>query len=85
MNIVYTPQTVSIEANSPAMGIGIGNPVARDYVDRDPYTGEYTITPSDEEQVLVTKNLRMTDNITVKAVPSNYGKIDWNGQYLVVS
>ena len=46
---------------------------------------EYTITPGDEEQVLITKNLRMTDNITVKAVPSNYGKIDWNGQYLVVS
>lgn len=85
MNIVYTPQIVSVEVNSPAMGIGIGSPVARDYVDRDPYTGEYTITPTDEEQVLITKNLRMTDNITVKAVPSNYGKIDWNGQYLVVS
>ena len=85
MNVVFTPQTVSIEVASPAMGIGIGSPVARDYVDRDPYTGEYTITPGDEEQVLITKNLRMTENITVKAVPSNYGKIDWNGQYLVVS
>lgn len=37
--------------------------------DIENYKGEYTVTPSEEEQILVTKNKRMTDNVTVEAVP----------------
>ena len=37
--------------------------------DIESYKGEYTVTPSLEEQILVTKNKRMTDNVTVEAVP----------------
>ena len=68
------------------VNVDFGTPVARDYVsDRDPYTGSYTVIPSQTEQVLLTNNLRMTDNITVEAIPSCYGLITWNGSTLLVS
>ena len=51
----------------------------------DPYTGEYTITPSAETQTLSTEGLMMTSNVTVNPIPSNYGLITWNGSTLTVS
>ena len=85
MNVVFTPQAVSVEINTGGLAIGTGMPVARDYEERDPYEGEYTITPSTETQVLSTRNLRMTDNVTVEPIPQNYGLITWNGSTLTVS
>lgn len=36
----------------------------------DEYTGKYMVVPlADEEQILETKNKKMTDNVTVKKVP----------------
>ena len=81
----FQPQKVDVQVNTTDMGITMGTPVARDYVERDPYTGNYTVTPSAEEQILATRNLRMTDNITVNPIPQNYGLITWNGSYLTVS
>ena len=37
--------------------------------DIENYKGAYIVTPSSESQMLVTKNKRMTDNVTVEAVP----------------
>lgn len=61
------------------------NYVARDVVERDAYTGSYEVTPSAETQTLDTKDLRMTDNIVVNPIPSNYGLITWNGSTITVS
>lgn len=33
------------------------------------YEGDYIITPSTADQVMHTKNKRMTDNVTVEAIP----------------
>lgn len=85
MNVVVHPQTVSVNVNPANAGIDIKNPIARDYVERDPYTGSYEITANAEMQVLETKNLRMTDNLVINPIPSNYGLVEWNGQYLTVS
>ena len=85
LTATFQPQAVKVTVNPATMGIGFGNPVARDYVERDPYTGEYTVTPTDEAVVLNTNGLRMTDNITVNPIPSNYGLITWNGSTLTVS
>lgn len=49
------------------------------------YTGSYTVTPSQTEQILLTDEMRMTGNITVEPIPSNYGLITWNGSFLTVS
>lgn len=49
------------------------------------YEGEYTITPGDEAVVLETAGLVMAQNVTINPVPSNYGRITWNGSALTVS
>lgn len=48
------------------------------------YSGDYNVVPSDEVQVLPTKGTNLSDNITIQAIPSNYGKIIWNGSFLTV-
>lgn len=85
MNVSFQPQTVSVTVNSQTMGIGFSPPITREYVDRDPFTGEYAITPTTEAQVLSTKNLWMTDNITIEPVPQNYGLITWDGSVITVT
>ena len=49
------------------------------------YTGEYTYTPSGEEQVVEINGLRALQNITINAIPNNYGLITWNGSTITVS
>ena len=50
-----------------------------------PYEGSYEITPSATAQVLPTASLRMTGDLTVNPIPSNYGLITWNGSTITVS
>ena len=51
----------------------------------NPYSGQYVVTPSQEEQVLQTNGLVMLDNVTINPIPSNYGLITWNGSVITVS
>ena len=53
--------------------------------DHDYYEGETTFTPSDTVQVIQTKDLVLGDDITINPIPSNYGRITWNGSFLTVS
>ena len=50
-----------------------------------PYPGPYEVTPSQAPTVLQTAGKRMTEDVTVGAIPSNYGLIEWNGSRLRVS
>ena len=81
----FVPASVITEFVAPSVQPSTGTPIARELVERNPYTGDYTITPSAEEQVLETKGLRMTDNLTINPIPSNYGLITWNGSTITVS
>lgn len=85
MIVKINPQAIGIVIDTGAVSIDTGTPVARDYVERPAFEGPYTITPTAEEQILETRNLRMTDNLTVNPIPSNYGLITWNGSVLTVS
>lgn len=49
------------------------------------YRGETTVTPSAEEQTLLTEGLVVPHNITIAPIPNNYGLITWNGVSLTVS
>ena len=49
------------------------------------YNGPYVITPSMETQTLDTTGKRMSENVVVNPIPSNYGLITWNGAVLTVS
>ena len=55
------------------------------YIERPAYTGAYTITPTQDTQVLPVNAKRMTGDITINPIPSNYGRITWNGSVLTVS
>lgn len=76
LNVSFKPATVKTNT---------GTPVARDYVERPAYEGATEVTPSAAEQVLQTKNFRMTENITINPIPSNYGLITWDGSTITVS
>lgn len=56
------------------------------YIDNLPeYEGEYVFTPTQETQTALTKGYKLTDNITINPIPSNYGLITWDGSSLMVS
>lgn len=65
--------------------VTIGQTVVQYVGEANPYTGEYSVTPGDNDQVLRTKGKCMTEDVTVQKIPSNYGKISWNGMVLTVS
>ena len=49
------------------------------------YDGPYEFTPSEEAQTIdITYKTAMSD-ITINAIPSNYGLITWDGTKLTVS
>lgn len=78
-------QDMKIIIGAQNLNIRTGNPIAREYAEREAYAGPYTVIPGDEAQVLNTDEKRMTQDLTVAKIPSNYGKITWNGVYLTVS
>lgn len=49
------------------------------------YVGDYEVTPNEDEQILLTAQKHLNKNIVVKPIPSNYGKISWNGAVLTIS
>lgn len=49
------------------------------------YTGSYEATPSDSVQTLPVSGWLMAQDITINPIPSNYGKISWDGTTLTVS
>ena len=85
LSVTINPQRITVDANPASVGIGIQPSIARDYMDRDPYEGEYVITPGRTEQVLNIDGKRATADIIVQAIPSNYGLITWNGSTITVS
>ena len=48
------------------------------------YEGPYTVTPGLSRQTLDTTGKVMTEDVTIEKIPSNYGRIDWNGSRLLV-
>lgn len=49
-----------------------------------PYSGRVVVTPSEEVQTLETAGLSMPENVVVNPIPSNYGRIEYNGTTLRV-
>lgn len=49
------------------------------------YTGQTEVTPSEDVQTLQTANRTVLQNIIINPIPSNYGRITWNGSTLTVS
>ena len=50
-----------------------------------PYDGGYDFTPGDTEQIISTRGKVLFDNVRIAPIPSNYGRIAYNGHSLTVS
>lgn len=51
----------------------------------DWYDGEYEATPADTEQRILTAGKVLEQDIIINPIPSNYGRITWNGSTITVS
>lgn len=49
------------------------------------YEGAYEVTPGDEAVTLETEGLVMEHDVIVSAIPSNHGKVTYDGSTLTVS
>lgn len=49
------------------------------------YGGPYEFTPTQEPQVIEIAHKQAAQDITIAAIPNNYGLITWNGSTLTVS
>lgn len=49
------------------------------------YEGEYVFTPSDAEQEIQIGGYTATQNIIINPIPTDYGKITWDGTTITVS
>lgn len=65
--------------------LGVSEQIVIEDHDTLPYRGEYEFTPTEDVQTVLINGLRATRNITINPIPSNYGKISWNGSVLTVS
>lgn len=75
---------ITVETTAGAsVDVSIGSAVQ--IIQGDPYTGEYTVTPSAQTQVLETAGLVAQQNITIEPIPSDWGHITWNGSVLTIS
>jgi len=48
------------------------------------YDGATEVTPTDFAQTLNTANKAVKSNIIINPIPSNYGKVSYNGAFLTV-
>ena len=72
LTAAFVPQSLGVEISGDALSASTGTPVVREVVERDPYEGPYEITPTESTQTLETDGKRMTDNVTVNPIPSQY-------------
>ena len=63
--------SLTVEFSAPTLGISFGKPVIREG-GGEPYTGEYTVTPSAETQTLETASKKLSENVTVNPIPSGW-------------
>jgi len=68
--------------SSDAAALSVGGEVYGGHVPA--YEGEYTVTPSEQEQTLETSGKRLAQNVIVEPIPSNYGRISYSGSVITV-
>jgi hypothetical protein len=79
--MITVPMTVSVIQKTIPMTVSTHYKL----VEGETYTGEVQFTPSQETQVIQTNNKVLLSNITINPIPSNYGKISYNGSTLTVT
>ena len=83
LSATETTVPVQIGSNTDAIPVDLGLEVV--VVGAENYEGSYEWTPTQETQTIPIYGLRAKDDIVINPIPSNYGKIAWNGAVLTVS
>lgn len=52
--------------------------------DLDVYTGQTTVVPSEVQQILQTDGKKIKSDVIIEPIPSNYGRIIWNGSTMTI-
>lgn len=68
--------------SSDAAALSVGGEVYGGNI--QPYEDDYIVTPSEQEQTLETSGKRLAQNVIVEPIPSNYGRISYNGSVITV-
>ena len=85
LSVTYRPQKCSISYKPQKVGMTIKGSVVKEYIDCEPYEGEYEVMPSQQTVVLATDGKRMLHDVVVNPLPSDWGHIAWDGSVLTVS
>ena len=77
--------TLDVEIRArPNVDIDVGDTVV--VAGRVPaYDGPYEITPSEEAQTLPTAGTRLENCVVVAPIPTNYGRITWDGSTITIT
>lgn len=71
-------------AGAGTVGISAAAPIAIRPTTGIPYGGPYNVTPEENLQTLRTANTVMERDVVVGPIPSNYGRLAWDGHTLTV-
>ena len=74
---------ISMAVSDVNLPVGIG--AAYQMREGEIYEGQYEFTPTQETQVVETKDKLLLENITINPIPNNYGLITYNGAIITVS
>lgn len=87
--MITVPMKVAVQSAIPVSVASVGGiplSLGAEYkVGGEPYHGEYEFTPTEETQTVPTQDKFLSENIIIHPIPSNYGRIGWNGSILTVS
>lgn len=65
--------------------IGVTESTELRLVDYPTYEGDAEFTPSETAQVIPTAGHLVLSDMTINPIPSNYGRVTWDGSTLTVS
>ena len=77
------PIKMGVKSPSSKATMGVAAPIVVGLLPE--YDGSYEVTPSEEAQVLNTKDKQTRENIVINPIPQNYGLITYNGSTITVS
>lgn len=80
-DVVVFPARLSVSSLEISSELGVRYEVS----DKPYYRDDYEVTPSDEMQILHVANMAMIHDIVINPIPSNYGKVTYNGQIITIT
>lgn len=77
------PIKMGVKSPSSKASMGVAAPIVVGLLPE--YEGSYEVTPTEDTQVLNTKDKQTRDNVIINPIPTNYGLISWDGHVITVS